>query len=121
MGVPVVADNEGNGCAGLAEPPLPAGSRSSVRAFSGDCGYNGPGSLNETERFPMKKLALVSLLLVAAVTTASAQSGAPAAAGQTVTPAGEEAASASVKAKHDKRVAKKAAKKAAKAEKAASS
>ena len=70
----------------------------------------------------MKKLALVSLLLVAAVTTASAQgSGAPAAAGQTVSPAGEDSASAAVKAKHDKRVAKKAAKKAAKAEKAASS
>ena len=70
----------------------------------------------------MKKLALVSLLLVAAVTTASAQgTGAPAAAGQSVTPAGEEAASAAVKAKHDKRVAKRAARKAAKAQKAASS
>jgi hypothetical protein len=70
----------------------------------------------------MKKLALVSLLLVAAVTTASAQgSGAPASAGQTVSPAGEEAASAAVKARHDKRGAKRAAKKGVKAQKAASS
>jgi hypothetical protein len=80
----------------------------------------------------MKKLALVTLLLVAAVSTASAQgSGAPAAAGQTVSPAGdtvwpaaagqtvspagEASASAAVKAKHDKRVARKAAKAARKA------
>lgn len=64
----------------------------------------------------MKKPALVSLLLVAAVTAASAQgSGAPASAGQTVSPAGEDAASAAVKAKHDKHVAKKARKAARKA------
>jgi hypothetical protein len=66
----------------------------------------------------MKKLALVSLLLVAS--TAFAQ-GTPASAGQTTSPKGEASASAAVQAKADKRAAKKAAKKAAKAEKAASS
>ncbi len=70
----------------------------------------------------MKKLALVSLLFAASVSTAYAQgSGAPSPAGQSVTPAGEASADAAVKAKHDKRAAKKAAKKAARAAKAASS
>ncbi len=70
----------------------------------------------------MNKLALVSLLFAAAVSTAFAQgSGAPSPAGQSVTPAGEASADAAVKAKHDKRAARKAAKKAAKAAKAASS
>jgi hypothetical protein len=59
----------------------------------------------------MKKLAFVSLLmvLVTAVTTASGQ-GAPASAGQTVSPQGEASADAAVKAKHDKRAQKKATK-----------
>jgi hypothetical protein len=70
----------------------------------------------------MKKLALVTLLLAAAMSGAHAQgSGAPAAAGQTVTPAGEASASSAVQAKHDRRAARKAARKAAKAAKAASS
>ena len=70
----------------------------------------------------MKKLALAFLLLATAASGAFAQgSGAPAAAGQTVSPAGDASASAAVKAKQDKRAAKKAAKKAAKAAKAASS
>ena len=65
----------------------------------------------------MKKSALVSLLLVAAVSVAYAQggSGAPASAGQSVTPAGEASASAAVEKRHEKRVARKAAKAAKKA------
>ncbi len=66
----------------------------------------------------MKKLALVSLLLAFAASTAFAQ-GTPASAGQTESPKGEASASAAAQSKADKRAAKKAAKKAAKAEKAA--
>jgi hypothetical protein len=58
----------------------------------------------------MKKLALVSALLVAVSAVFAQGSGAPAAAGQTESPKGEASASAAAQAKHEKRVAKKAAK-----------
>lgn len=92
-----------------------------MRAHPAQNRYN-PSWCPPGRRLPTKNLherrfmktALVSLLLAVSAATAFAQggSGAPTAAGQAVTPEAASAAEKAVKARHDKRVAKKAAKKA---------